>query len=103
MHRLFLQNPDKMQSLLQRQMMLILLHQHKLLAKTESNYEKLVKENTSLNKAVTDAKAKIKQAELDIETNLAGQKTNRAAIKDQKTVVGLVEKKLDEAKKEKVE
>ena len=77
--------------------------QHKLLAKVESNLEKLQKENESLHKVITDANAKIKQAELDLETNLAAQKTNSAAIKDQKTVVALVDKKLDEVRAQKPE
>ena len=75
--------------------------QQKLLAKLESNFEKLLKENESLHKVVTDANAKIKQAELDLETNLAAQETNSAAIKDQKTVVSLVDKKLDEVRAQK--
>jgi len=75
--------------------------QQKLLAKLESSFEKLLKENESLHKVVTDANAKIKQAELDLETNLAAQETNSAAIKDQKTVVSLVDKKLDEVRAQK--
>ncbi len=72
--------------------------QQKLLSKVESNFEKLQKENVSFHKVVTDANAKIKQAELDLETNLAAQKTNSAAIKDQKTVVAVVDKKLDDVR-----
>lgn len=75
--------------------------QQKLLAKLESNYTKLQKENESLHKTVTDSNAKIKQAELDIETNLAEQKTAEQAIADQKVVVDLVQKKLDEARSQK--
>ena len=75
--------------------------QQKLLAKLESNYTKLQKENESLHKTVTDSNAKIKQAELDIETNLAEQKAAEQAIADQKIVVDLVQKKLDEARSQK--
>jgi hypothetical protein len=75
--------------------------QQKLLAKLESNYTKLLKENESLHKTVTDSNAKIKQAELDIETNLAEQKAAEQAIADQKVVVDLVQKKLDEARSQK--
>jgi hypothetical protein len=77
--------------------------QQKLLAKVESSFEKLLKENESLHKVITDANAKIKQAELDLETNLAAQQTNSAAIKDQKTVVSLVDKKLDDVRAQKPE
>jgi len=75
--------------------------QQKLLAKLESNYTKLQKENESLHKTVTDSNAKIKQAELDIETNLDEQKAANQAIADQKIVVDLVQKKLDEARSQK--
>ena len=75
--------------------------QQKLLAKLESNYTKLQKENESLHKTVTDSNAKIKQAELDIETNLEEQKAANQAIADQKIVVDLVQKKLDEARSQK--
>ena len=75
--------------------------QQKLLAKLESNYTKLQKENETLHKTVTDSNAKIKQAELDIETNLAEQKEAEQAIADQKVVVDLVQKKLDEARSQK--
>lgn len=75
--------------------------QQKLLAKLESNYTKLQKENESLHKTVTDSNAKIKQAELDIQTNLEEQKAANQAIADQKIVVDLVQKKLDEARSQK--
>lgn len=75
--------------------------QQKLLAKLESNYTKLQKENESLHKTVTDSNAKIKQAELDIETNLEEQKAANQAIADQKIVVDLVQKKLDDARSQK--
>jgi hypothetical protein len=72
--------------------------QQKLLAKLESADEKLKKENTSLHKVITDAQARIKQAELDIEANLEAQKANQAQIEEQKKVVDLVQNKLTEAK-----
>lgn len=75
--------------------------QQKLLARLESNYAKLQKENESLHKTVTDSNAKIKQAELDIDTNLEEQKAADQAIADQKIVVDLVQKKLDEARSQK--
>jgi hypothetical protein len=54
-----------------------------------------------LHKTVTDSNAKIKQAELDIDTNLADQKAAEKAIEDQKVVIELVQKKLDEARNQK--
>lgn len=75
--------------------------QNKLLSKLESSYTKLQKENESLHKIVTDSNAKIKQAELAIETNVAEQKAADQAIADQKIVVDLVQKKLDEARSQK--
>ncbi len=75
--------------------------QQKLLAKLESSYTKLQKENENLHKTVTDSDAKIKQAEFDIKTNLEEQKAADQAIADQKVVVDLVQKKLDEARGQK--
>jgi predicted nucleic acid-binding Zn-ribbon protein len=75
--------------------------QQKLLAKLVSNLEKLVKENQGLHKTITDSNAKIKQAELDIETNLEEQKTTQGQIDDQKKVVELVQTKLTNAKNQK--
>ncbi len=75
--------------------------QQKLLTKLESNLTKLSKENESLHKTVTDSKDKIKQAEADIVANLEAQKSTEKAIEDQKIVVDLVQKKLDEAKSQK--
>jgi hypothetical protein len=75
--------------------------QQKLLAKLESNYTKLQKENESLHKTITDSNAKIKQAELDIEANLEAQKSAEKQITDQKVVVDAVQKKLDEARSQK--
>jgi hypothetical protein len=75
--------------------------QQKLLAKLESAHTKLLKENETLHKTVTDSNAKIKQAELDIETNVEEQKAVNQAIADQKIVVDLVQKKLDEARSQK--
>lgn len=75
--------------------------QQKLLSKAESNLTKLQKENDGLHKTVTDSKAKIKQAEADIVTNLDNQKSTEKEIEDQKTVIDLVQKKLDAAKAEK--
>ncbi len=75
--------------------------QQKLLAKAESNLTKLQKENDGLHKTITDSKAKIKQAEADIVTNLDNQKSTEKEIEDQKVVIDLVQKKLDAAKAEK--
>ncbi len=77
--------------------------QQKLMAKLESNLEKLVKENQGLHKTITDSQAKIKQAELDIETNLEEQKTTQGQIDDQKKVVELVQTKLNNVKNQKPE
>ena len=75
--------------------------QQKLLAKQESAHTKLLKENEALHKTVTDSNAKIKQAELDIETNVGEQKAANQAIADQKIVVDVVQKRLDEARSQK--
>ena len=76
--------------------------QQKLLAKLESNYTKLQKENESLHKTITDSNAKIKQAELDIEANLEAQEAAKKQIADQRLVVDAVQKKLDEARSQKI-
>jgi len=75
--------------------------QQKQLAKLESNLTKLQRENESLHKIVTDSNAKIKKAELDIQTNLEEQEAARTDIANQKIVLDTVQKKLDKMKAQK--
>lgn len=74
--------------------------QKKVVAKAESNLEKLKKENDNLHKIIEDSKKRIAQAEKDIETNLKDQETAQKEIGAQSEALRTVEKKLEDAKKE---
>ena len=73
-------------------------NQHKKLDKFQADYEKLQKENASLHKLIEDTKAKIVQAELDIETNLKDQEVAKSEVDKQKAVVESVQDNPDELK-----
>jgi len=72
--------------------------QQKQLAKFENNLTKLQREKENLKKIIEDSKKRINQAEADIEKNLKEQELAQKEIDNQKSVVGGVQKKLDEAK-----
>lgn len=76
-------------------------NQTKALSKFESNLSKLQRENDSLHKVIEDAKKRIAQAETDIEKNLKEQEVAQKEIESQQTVVGAVQKKLEETKAQK--
>ncbi len=72
--------------------------EQKQLAKFESNLNKLQREKDNLHKIIEDSKKRISQAESDIEGNLKEQELAQKEIDTQKSVIGGVQKKLDEAK-----
>lgn len=76
-------------------------NQQKQLDKFENNLSKLQRENESLHKIIEDSKKRIAQAELDIDKNLQEQDVAQKEIESQQTVVGSVQKKLEEVKAQK--
>lgn len=68
------------------------------LKKQEKELVKLEKENTKLHQDVEMYKQKILEAEAAIESNVANQDNTKAAIENQKVVVGKVKTKLEAVK-----
>ncbi len=62
----------------------------------ERKQSKLVKNNEDLHRDIENYKEKIKKAEAEIEQNVKDQKNTKAAIEEQKEVVGQVKKKLED-------
>ncbi|NJN77507.1 MAG: coiled-coil domain-containing protein 22 [Saprospiraceae bacterium] len=73
--------------------------EEKVLKKMEMELERLTKEKATHEKNIEDWKAKIAQAELDIEQNIQDQEAKTTEIEQQKTIVDLIKGRLMELKK----
>lgn len=74
-------------------------NEEKALKKMESDLDKLTKEKLTHEKNIEDWKAKILQAEADIEQNIQDQETKTTEIEQQKTILDMIKGRLMELKK----
>jgi hypothetical protein len=74
--------------------------EEKSLAKLENDLIKLEKSKTTLEKNIEDWKAKIAQAEIDIEQTKEDQETKITEVEQQKSLLDLVKGRLAELRKE---
>jgi hypothetical protein len=72
--------------------------QQDVLKDQEKQLKKLENKNADLKKDIENWKAKIKQAETDIETNVKGQEDQKIKIGEQRKLLDEIQKKLDSMK-----
>jgi chromosome segregation ATPase len=65
----------------------------------EGDLERFSKEKITLEESIEDWKAKIAQAEADIEQSITDQETKKSEIEDQQSIIDIIKGRLMELRK----